>query len=78
MTLRDWMTHTGTTPAALAALLGVHVVIVYKMASGAARPSFDKLVEIERITEGKVTARSLAHPANEAPVKRASVSERAL
>lgn len=69
MTLREWMTSTGTSPAALAALLGVHVVTVYKLASGAARPSFEKLVEIERITDGKVTARTLAHQANEAGVK---------
>lgn len=69
MTLREWMSQTGTKPAALAALLGCHVITVYKLASGAARPSFDKLAEIERITEGKVTARTLAHQASDGGVK---------
>ncbi len=59
MTLREWMNDTKTEPAALAARLGVHWVTVYKWARGSARPSFDKLAEIERVTDGKVTARTL-------------------
>lgn len=65
MTLRQWMTETGTNPTALAALLGCHWVTVYKWASGSARPSFDKLRRIEQITGGKVTARTLAHEASD-------------
>lgn len=68
MTLRDWMRHTNTGPAALAAILGVHWVTIYKWASGTARPSFAKLSLIEEVTGGKVTARSLAQEANDAPV----------
>lgn len=68
MTLREWMTETGTTPAALAALLGCHWVTVYKWASGSARPSFEKLRRIEQVTGGRVTARTLAHEASEAGV----------
>lgn len=65
MTLREWMSETKTTPAALAALLGCHWVTVYKWANGSARPSFEKLRRIEQVTGGKVTARTLAHEASE-------------
>lgn len=68
MTLREWMSETGTTPAALAALLDVHWVTVYKWASGSARPSFDKLRRIEQMTGGRVTASTLAHEANDVAV----------
>lgn len=72
MTLRDWLKQTGTEHAAFAALLGVHCVTVYKWASGAARPSYGKLVQIENATGGQVTARTLAQQANDGPVRAAS------
>lgn len=75
MTLREWMSETGTTPTALAALLDVHWVTVYKWASGSARPSFDKLLRIEQMTGGRVTASTLAHGANNLAVAAGATDE---
>ena len=78
MTLREWMRTTSTTPAALAARLGVHLVTVYGWAAGTKRPSFHKMALLEDLTGGQVTARTIAQEANHAaahaePVKPAEV-----
>jgi DNA-binding transcriptional regulator YdaS (Cro superfamily) len=55
------MAETSTDYATFAAIVGVHCVTVYRWVSGAARPSYRMMVQIEEATGGRVTARSLTH-----------------
>ena len=57
MTLSEWMDAQKITAEALAPQLGVHWATVYKWKGRRAFPRVAQLAEIERITEGKVTAR---------------------
>lgn len=59
MTLRTWIAETGTTIRDVADRLNVTIQSVYGWMSGTQNPSFVKLVEIERLTDGAVTAATL-------------------
>ena len=57
MTLAEWMTQNAKTPEALAEELGVHWATIYKWRARTAFPRVAQLAALERITDGKVTAR---------------------
>lgn len=57
MTLAEWMTQHAKTPEALAEELGVHWATIYKWRARTAFPRVAQLAALERITDGKVTAR---------------------
>lgn len=57
MTLAQWMTENAMTPERLAAELGVHWATIYKWRARTAFPRVAQLAALERVTEGKVTAR---------------------
>jgi DNA-binding transcriptional regulator YdaS (Cro superfamily) len=56
MELASWMQETGTTPEALAAKVGVHLVTVYHWRAKRKFPRIEHLHAIETATAGAVTA----------------------
>ena len=65
MTLDEWLTTTGTTNTALAALLGVTKVTVGRWRQGARCPSLSKALEISEATGGAVRPEDLTPPTDE-------------
>lgn len=57
MTLSEWMTANKMTAEALAPRLGVHWATIYKWKGRRSFPRVTQLAEIERLTDGQVTAR---------------------
>ena len=57
MDLSAYLQDRKLNQAAFASLVGVSEAAVCRWVSGKSRPSWEKLSQIERVTDGKVTAR---------------------
>lgn len=57
MTLSEWMTEKNVSAEQLADQVGVHWATIYKWRARTAFPRVQQLAALERLTEGKVTAR---------------------
>ena len=72
MTLAEWMSETGTTPAQFALAANVHVVTVYHWRARRKFPRVEQLRTIEHLTDGAVTAADFVPRAAVEPVPAAT------
>jgi transcriptional regulator with XRE-family HTH domain len=56
MRLKDWLTYNTVTQGAFAARVGVRRETVIRWCADENIPDMPKILEIERVTKGKVTA----------------------
>lgn len=59
MRLADWIAEVEISRAGLARRLGVSWITLWRWLTGRAHPSARSVARIERITDGRVTARDL-------------------
>lgn len=63
MTLPDYLTQSGLTASAFAALVGVNVSTVTRWARGERWPRPEQIIRVEQVTGGQVTAQDFLPPA---------------
>lgn len=54
MTLQEYLTLRAIKPAEMAEMIGVHLATVYRLKKGDQRPTWETMLEIERVTDGAV------------------------